>query len=149
MERKTQRLPGVKFIGLLNANRLQRCVYLNKITGQATPVLTSIEQVFFSDEPDCQCKTEPMNGSYQETATLKFLSTTLLPMIPGGNYAFVVTDIEDNSFLIGSLEPPHLTFECTMQCGAPDGDGSGFYYEIKHCQYRTMIPCTISTNRKL
>lgn len=148
MERKTQRLPGVKFIGLLNANHLQRNNYLCKITGQRTLVSTSIEQVFFSDEPDCSCVTEYLNGGYQETATLKFLSATLLPMVPGKNYAFVVTDIEDNSYVIGSLEPPHVTFKCEMRCGAPDGDGSGFYYEIKHCQYRTLTPCVISTERK-
>ncbi|MCM1293048.1 MAG: hypothetical protein NC111_06620 [Bacteroides sp.] len=148
MERKTQRLPGVKFIGLVDADNLQRNNYLCKITGQRTPVLTSIEQVFFSDEPDCRCKTEYLNGGYQETATLKFLSTTLLPMVPGKNYGFVVTDIEDNSYLIGSVEPPHVTFECEMRCSAPDGDGGGFYYEIKHCQYRTLTPCVISTERK-
>lgn len=148
MAKHTQRLPGIKFIGWLNADKLQRNVDLYKITGQMIGIFTDIHPVEFSDEPEASCKTEPMNGAYFETATLKFLSPSLLPLIPGRNYGFIVTDVSDNSFLIGSLEPSHATMTIEMRHGFPDGDGAGFYYEIKHVHYRSMVPCVVSTNER-
>lgn len=146
MVKQTQRLPGVKFIGWLNADNLQRYVDLFKITGSAVGVFTDIHPIEFSNEPECTCKTEPLNGAYSETAYLKFLSPSLLPLVPGKNYGFVVTDIADNSYLIGSLEHPHVTMNIEMRHGFPDGDSAGFYYEIKHAHYRSLVPCVISIN---
>ena len=55
----------------------------------------------------------------------------------------VVTDVNGNSFLIGSLEAPRPTVECELRTGVPSGDPAGYAYEIKHVSIKSMVPCII------
>ncbi|MDE6461256.1 MAG: hypothetical protein K2L32_00585 [Muribaculaceae bacterium] len=141
MKTSTQILPGIKAIGWLDCRHLPRRVDLSGICGMPVPIFTDIHPIPFFDEPTCECKTKKDGGGYEDTATLKFLTSSELPR--SAFLGFVVTDVNDNSFLLGSLEYPVPVPECSRSLGLPDGDAAGFLYEIKHVAIKSMVPCMI------
>lgn len=104
-------------------------------------VLTDIHPIEFFDEPQCECKTKKDGAGYEDTATLKFLTSQKLPR--SASLGFVVTDVNGQSYLIGSLEAPQPKVECNQQTGIPSGDAAGYAYEIKHVSLKSMVPCLI------
>lgn len=141
MRTSTQILPGVKAIGWLDCRHLPRRVDLTGICRMPLPVLTDIHWFDFFGEPECRCKSKKENGGYQDTASLKFRAAEALPHgVPCG---FVVTDVNDKSYLIGSLEAPHPQVEPEQSTGSTSGDAAGYLYEIKHVALKSLIPCTI------
>lgn len=141
MRTTIQILPGVKAIGWLDCRNLPRRVDLLGICVMPLPILTDIHSIPFFGEPECKCQRKKSTAGYEDTATLKFLTSEDLPHgIPLG---FVVTDINDNSFLIGSRETPHPTIECEQRTGSPTGDAAGYFCEVKHVALKSLIPCDI------
>ena len=141
MKTSTQILPGIKALGWVDCRHLPKRVDLSAICGMQVAILTDIHQIPFFDEPTCECKTKKDGAGYEDTATLKFLTSKQLPLsVPLG---FVVTDVNDKSFLIGSLEAPRPAVECEQRSGVPSGDAAGYSYEIKHVAIKSMVPCVI------
>ena len=141
MRTTTQILPGIKAIGWVDCRHLPRRVDLSAICGMSGVVLTDIHPIEFFDEPQCECKTKKDGAGYEDTATLKFLTSQKLPR--SASLGFVVTDVNGQSYLIGSLEAPQPQVECNQQTGIPSGDAAGYEYEIKHVSIRSMVPCVI------
>ena len=141
MRTSTQILPGIKAIGWLDCRHLPRRVDLSAICGMTVAVLTDVPPIPFFDEPTCECQTKKDGAGYQDTATLKFLTSEKLPR--SATLGFVVTDVNGNSFLLGSLEHPCPVVEPTQRTGIPSGDAAGYAYEIKHVSIRSMVPCVI------
>lgn len=140
MRTSTQILPGIKSIGWIDSRNLPRRVDLSAICGMPVAILTDIHPIEFFDEPTCECKTKKDGGGYEDSVTLKFLTGSKLPPLAT---AFIVTDVSDRSFLIGSLEKPHATAEPMQRLGVPSGDSAGYSYEIKHVAIKSMVPCII------
>ncbi len=65
------------------------------------PVLTALSAVGVFDDAQCSCVTEREGGSFQDTATLKFLTHELLPIHL--KLGFAVTDVNGKCWLIGSF----------------------------------------------
>lgn len=141
MRTTTQILPGIKAIGWVDCRHLPRRVDLSAICGMTVAVLTDIHPIPFFDEPTCECQHKKDGAGYQDTATLKFLTGKELPR--SATLGFVVTDVNGNTFLIGSLEAPRPQVECSRLTGSPSGDAAGFEYEVKHVSIKTMVPCVI------
>ena len=141
MRTSIQILPGIKAIGWVDCRRLPANVALSAICGMQVVVLTDIHPIAFFDEPTCECKTKKDGGGYEDTATLKFLTSQKLPR--SASLGFVVTDVNGQSYLIGSLEAPQPQVECNQQTGIPSGDAAGYAYEIKHVSIKSMVPCVI------
>ena len=141
MRTSIQILPGIKTIGWVDCRRLPANVALSAICGMQVVVLTDIHPIVFFDEPTCECKTKKDCAGYEDTATLKFLTDKELPRNPC--LGFVVTDVNGNSYLIGSREHPLPIVEPTRQTGIPSGDAAGYVYEIKHVSIKGMVPCVI------
>ena len=141
MRTSTQILPGIKAIGWLDCRALPKRVDLSAICGMPVAILTDIHPIPFFDEPTCECKTKKDGGRYEDTATLKFLTSEQLPR--SAALGFVVTDVNDKSYLLGSLEHPHPIVDCEQRTGIPSGDAAGYSYEIKHVSIKSMVPCVI------
>lgn len=142
MKTTTQILPGVNFIGWLDSRHLTANVALAGICRMPIPILTTITPIDFFDEPQCECKTKKDSGGYEDTASLKFLCGEKLPdRLP---LAFVVTDNNGRSFLIGSKEHPLAIVQPDERLGKPDGDNVGIFYEITHVAIKSLVPCIIS-----
>lgn len=131
----------MKSIGWIDCRQLPRRVDLSAICGQAVAILTEIHPIDFFGVPTCECRTQKDSAGYRDTAALKFLSAKRLPSEPA--MGFVVTDVNDRSWLIGSLEAPRPVVECTQLAGSPSGDSAGFQYEISHVALKSMIDCII------
>jgi hypothetical protein len=142
MKTSSQILPGISAIYRLDCKSLLENVALRGICNLPVPVLTALTRVEAFDEAECQCKTQRNGGSNQDTASLKFLSDTLLPQHV--TIGFVVTDLNGKSFLIGAKEPPFPQIKVTRRCGSPAGDAAGYMYEVEHTAIKTLIPCVIS-----
>lgn len=141
MKTSIQILPGIKAIGWVDCNLLPTLIAQKAICGMNVAVMTDIHPIRFFDEPTCQCKTKKDGAGYEDTATLKFVTDTKLPR--SATLGFVVTDVNDKSFLIGSLETPHPIVENERRTGRPSGDAAGYEYEIKHVAIKSMVPCII------
>ena len=141
MRTSTQILPGIKAIGWIDCRHLPRRVDLSAICGMTVAVLTDVHPIAFFDEPTCECKTKKDAAGYEDTATLKFLTDKKLPRRVC--LGFVVTDVNDRSWLIGSLEHPQPQVDCNQRTGLPSGDAAGYEYEIKHVSIKAMVPCVI------
>ncbi len=138
MKISTQILPGIKFIGWIDCRCLPRRVDLSAICGQPVAILTDIHPIHFWGTPACECKSKKDGGGYEDTATLKFVTTEKLPATALG---FVVTDVNDRSFLIGSLENPRPVVEWDLSVSTPSGGPAGYAYEVKHVALKSMVPC--------
>ncbi|MBS7409527.1 MAG: hypothetical protein KIG59_01015 [Muribaculaceae bacterium] len=141
MRTSSQILPGIKAIGWVDSQHLPRRVDLSAICGMTVAVLTDVHPIPFFDEPSCECKTQKDGAGYKDTATLKFLTSEQLPR--SAALGFVVTDVNDKSYLLGSLEHPHPIVDCEQRTGIPSGDAAGYSYEIKHVSIKSMVPCVI------
>lgn len=141
MKCSTQILPGVKAIGWLDCRNLPRRVDLSGICRMPVAIFTDIHPVDFFGDADCSCKSVKEHGGYQDTASLKFLAAEELPR--GVPLGFVVSDVNDRHYLVGSLEKPCPLPEAEHRLGSPSGDAAGFYYEIKHTALKSLIPCVI------
>lgn len=141
MRTTRQILPGIRAIAWVDCESLIPDIALRSIARMAVPVLTALHEVDFFDSPECECVTENDNGNRTETATLKFLSGTLLPLRkPIG---FVVTTVDGDTYLIGTAEKPYPQVKMSIDFGAPDGDSGGFEYEITHTAIKTLVNCVI------
>ena len=141
MRTSTTILPGIKAIGWIDCRHLPRRVDLSAICGMPVAILTDIHPIEFFGDPECECKTSKEGGGYQDIATLKFLTGSELPR--SSTLGIVVTDVNGNSFLLGSKEQPLPVVEPTRKLGTPSGDPAGFSYEIKHVSIKSMVPCVI------
>ena len=137
-----QVLPGIRAIGWLNCDLLQRRVDLHGICRARIPVLTAITPIAFFDKAECSCKRSRESGRQSATASLKFRCADLLPIhLPLG---FVVTDQQGKTFLIGSREHPQPVVKVEMRSGSPDGDGAGYEYEVSHTALETLFEVAAS-----
>ena len=137
----TQILPGIKAIGWIDCDSLQKRVDLHSVCGMPVTILTDIHPIKFFGEASGECQTSKAGGAFEDSATLTFSTGSELPRnVPLG---FVVTDVNGISYLIGSLESPRPMVECARRTGLPSGDTAGFSYVIKHTAIRSMIPCII------
>lgn len=141
MKTSKQILPGIKFIGWLDSRHLQRRVDLMGVCGMPLPILTDIHPIMFFNDPECTCQTTKEGPGYTDTASLNFLTDERLPM--ERDIAFVVTDVNDKSYLIGSREHPQPIVNGTRNTGVPSDSPAGYSYEITHTAIKTLIPCLV------
>lgn len=144
MKTSRQILPGVKAVHWLDCQHLPRRVDLHGICRMPVPVLTALSAVEVFDDAECACVTEREGGSFQDTATLKFLTHELLPI--NLKLGFVVTSVEGKSYLVGSKEAPFPKVKVEQRCGLPGGDSAGYFYEISHVSLKSLVECHISAD---
>lgn len=105
MRTSIQILPGIKTFGWMDYSRLPTNIAFSAIYGIQVVVLTDIHPITVFDEHTYKCQTKKDDVRYEDTATLKSLTDKKLPRV--ACQGFVVTDVNDKSDLLGSLESPH------------------------------------------
>ena len=141
MNTNIQILPGIRFVGYIDLDKLaaEPRYDLAGICGMSVVILTDVIPVDFFDDPECRNVTEKINGQNQDRVSLKFHSHSLIEIHK--NLGFVVTDNAGHSYVIGNQLPPFPQIKFELNCGAPDGDGAGFYYEVTHVALSSLVPC--------
>lgn len=141
MRTTVYKIPGVRFIGWVEAEKLIPDIALRGIAMMTVPVLTEIHEISFVDEPQCECVTEIEGTSSSCTAKLTFLTAELLPQ--GRHLAFVVTAMDGNSYIIGAREVPFTKVKFTINLGEKASQRSCNSYEVTHSAIRTLVKCQI------
>ena len=86
------------------------------------------------------CTRTNEHGAPNESVEMSFQSLLSLPDdVP---LAFVVTDVNNRSFLIGAKEQPWPYVESSQGFGLPDGESSTTTYTITHKAPKALIPCS-------
>lgn len=141
MNSSIQILPGIKKIYWLDSDTLPARVDLYSVIKMRVAPLADLNEMTFFGDPDCRRSTERDNNGLIQKATLKFNSADEIPF--DKNIAFIVTDANDRSYLIGSCEKPFARIKVEKLTGAPSEDAAGYSYEVSHESVRTMIECLI------
>ena len=141
MNSTCQILPGVKNIYWVECSKLPSRIDLLAIGELSVSLLMDLNEIVFFGNADCRCVTEKENNGWRQKASLKFRTGEELPFY--SNIAFVVTDVNGTSYIIGAKEHPFPVIKNEYNTGTPSGDPAGFTYEISHEALRTMVKCII------
>lgn len=132
-------LPGIKAIFFTQCSSLQEGIELSAISGNDIAVLADLTKINFLDVPQCLKSKEKQNGGFVDTVTLSFKSSEDLPA--DCPLAFVVTDVNDVSWLIGCKEKPWPVVKSQYSSGSVNGEPAGYKIEITHKSVRSFLRC--------
>lgn len=133
-------IPGIRQISYVPTSYLSHDVTYRAESG--VPVLMTAQPTVISLKGEAVCEVERKfdNNSQQETAKLTFYTLDELP--PHRHIAFVITDMQGNSFVIGAREAPFPIVKVAYTTGKPDGDASVRKYEVSFTARKALAPCT-------
>ena len=138
----TQSLPGIKFIGYVLADNLQREMMNKHLANLPVGIFTDITPIAFCGVPTCEAVSTYNNNGRIEQTTLRFKTLDDLPTY--SHVAYVVTDCNNQSYIIGQREKPRPIVKVTRDTGTPNGDPSVATVEITLYAQKSLIPCTIT-----
>jgi hypothetical protein len=137
-----QILPGIKKIVFFNGDLLPARVDLRAICNEKIIINhDSYHDVDICGDAQCQRESSVEKHSRYDDVSLSFDSTTYIPL--GKNIAFVVVDVNDNAWLIGSKEKPQPIIKLSIDMGTPDGETAAYKYKVTHKALRSLIPCLL------
>ena len=138
----TQSLPGIKFIGYVPSENLQREMMNKHLANLPVGIFTDITPIAFCGVPTCEAVSTYNNNGRIEQTTLRFKTLDDLPTY--SHVAYVVTDCNNQSYIIGQREKPRPIVKVTRDTGTPNGDPSVASVEITLYAQKSLIPCTIT-----
>lgn len=141
MKNKNQSLPGIKYIGFVETEKLSPNVMLKGICGAPVGVYVDVTPVAFVGMPDCTIGDEYDSHGRLQAVELKFATNEFVPTTTP--VAFVVTDVNGQSYLIGAQEPPHPVVKLTVNFGSPKGESSVNTYEVKYVAIKALLQCSV------
>ena len=140
--KQSQSLPGIKFIGYVLADNLQREMMNKHLANLPVGIFTDITPIAFCGVPTCEAVSTYNNNGRIEQTTLRFKTLDDLPTYR--HVAYVVTDCNNQSYIIGQREKPRPIVKVTRDTGTPNGDPSVASVEITLYAQKSLIPCTIT-----
>lgn len=140
--KSNQSLPGIKFIGFVLAERLQREIMLKHLAGLAVGVFTDVTPITFVGVPTCEAVSSYNNNGRLEQTTLRFNTLDDLPT--NRHVAFVVTDCNNQSYVIGQNEKPRPIVKVTQNTGMPNDDPAVLSVEVTLYAQKSLIPCVVT-----
>lgn len=140
--RQTQSLPGIKFIGHVPSVNLQREIMYKHLAGIPVGVFTDITPIAFCGVPTCGAESIYNNNGRIEQVTLRFKTLDALPL--QRHVAYIVTDCNGQSYIIGQREKPRPIVKVTRDTGTPNGDPAVWTVEITLYAQKALIPCSIT-----
>lgn len=133
------RLPGITHIGLLPCAMLPQNVADSYLAGIPVVLPSAGLNIPFCGVPICEVSSEYSNNGSLEKATLTFASSQFIA--EKAQVAFVITDVNGRTMLIGAREKPFPIIKRTRNTGAPDSDSAVFTYEISCVAIAALVEC--------
>lgn len=137
----TVSLPGIKSIGYVPTELLQRQIMMKHLAGLPVGLYTTVTPIEFCGAPTCDAVSNYNNNGRIEQTTLRFKTLGTVPT--SSHIAFVVTDCNGQSYIIGQREKPRPIVKITRQTGTPSGDSAVQEVEVTLYAQKSLIPCTI------
>ena len=138
----TQSLPGIKFIGYVLADNLQREMMNKHLANLPVGIFTDITPIAFCGVPTCEAVSTYNNNGRIEQTTLRFKTLDELPT--SRHIAFVVMDCNNQSYVIGQREKPRPIVNIIQNTGTPNGDPAVLSVEVTLYAQKSLIPCSAS-----
>ncbi len=139
MERNS--LPGIIAIAYIDCGNLSYNIEERFLAGLRVSVYGNMTQVSFSGMPTCVNESTYDKHSQSEKTTLTFQSVENLPIRQ--NLAFVITDVQEQSYLIGHAEDPYPTIKRERNLGTPTDEKAVYTYEVVLIGRKTLIPVQV------
>jgi len=134
-----QSLPGIQAIGYVPSERLQREIMYKYLAGVSVGIFTDVTPIAFVGVPTCETVSTYNNNGRVEQTTLRFATLDDVPLYR--HIAFVVTDCNGQSYLIGQHEKPRPIIKESGHTGTPTGDPAVRTYEVTLYAQKSLIPC--------
>lgn len=134
---KKSSLPGITAIRYIPCVSLPLNIELKALVGQPIGIYDTMTEVCFTGTPTCITESEYDNHAQTEKTILTFHSVQEVPI--RRQLAFVITEAQDNSFVIGHAEAPFPTVKVTHSHGTPAEEKAGYTYEVKLIGRKTLI----------
>jgi hypothetical protein len=138
MKTTCQSLPGILSVAYLPVDRVQRHCDLKCLSSIPVQVFTTPTQVPLKGPATCETVSRYDNNGRVETTTLRFRS--LEPVPTTHPLAFIVTDANRQSYLVGLHEPPYPIVRSTRTTGTPSGDPAVISHEVTFTALKALIP---------
>ena len=137
----TQSLPGITKLGYVPSENLQRQIMQKRLAGLPVGVFTDIIPIDFVGVPTCTTVSDYDNNGRLEKATLKFVTNDNIPIYK--DIAFVITDSNNKSWLLGTKEKPRPIIHIEHNTGTPSGDVNAYAFEVSLYAHKALIECQI------
>ena len=135
-------LPGIKYIGIVPAENLECNIMYMHIADIPVEISCTLTPIAFCGIPTCESvSTYNKNGRVEQT-TLRFNTIDELPV--NRHVAFVITDCNGHSYIIGQREKPHPIVKITRSTGTPGGDPAVLSVEVTLYAQKSLIQCIVS-----
>lgn len=126
---------------MVPAENVQRQIMFKHLAGLTVGIFTDIVPIRFIGIPTCEAVSTYNNNGRLEQTTLRFRTLDEVPT--NKHIAFVVTDCNNQSYVIGQHEKPRPIVKITQNTGTPDGDPSVCEVEVTLYAQKSLIPCTL------
>ena len=131
--------PGIKSIGYIFADQVPANTIYNAVAGVPIQLFLKPTPIPLAAGAECVIESNNESNGIAETLTLTFSTALQLPRYRP--LAFVITDVNGNTFLVGQPERPHLSVIGSRQTGTPEGESAVITYEIKQTAPICFKPC--------
>lgn len=133
-------LPGIKTIHYVPCSQIPKSVLLCALAKQPIVITSDMVPVPFAGDPTCEGERANNNNGVSESITFSFSSLVVIP--EDEPLAFVVTDLHNKMFLIGTREEPYPLITCRQSFGSPSGDPHVLAVEVAFTAPKALLPCT-------
>ena len=133
--------PGIKSIGYIFADHIPANTVYNAVAGMPVNLFVKPTPVCLAANAVCQVEESNESNGIAQTVTLSFRTAHQLPR--HRPLAFIIEDVNGNTFLIGQPERPHLSISRTRQTGTPESESAVTTYEVKHTAPIAFKPCKV------
>lgn len=131
-----QSLPALKSIAYLPCSLVSPDTLEKYLAGIPVGIFAAVTPVVHFDSSSCEAEAEYNNGVSYEKTTLQFRTTDDIPR--SQDIAFVITDVQGKSYLIGHLERPYPMVAVTFTI---DKDTNIYEVKVSFSSRKALIPC--------
>ena len=136
-------LPGIKKIFSIETASLPLQIEAKSLVGIPITISAALTELQFFVEPNCTVKQENEQNMQVEEASLEF--ATIDKLNTDSPLAFLVQDVNNNYYLIGTQEPPFPIIIQERESSTPSSGSTCWNIKVTHLAQRALIKCIIST----
>ena len=133
-----QSLPGIKAIAFLPCKLLSPNIVEKFLAGVPIGVFSTSTPIEHYGNASCEAESEYKGGTYYESTTLQFTTTDEIRQ--SQQLAFVVTDVNNHTYVIGCKEAPYPVVDITTNI---DKDNNFSHVKVSFSRQKSLIPCAV------
>jgi len=131
-------LPGIQAIYYVPMSHLPFNIAYMRAAGIPIFFYAQKTKIPFVGQPTCETETTNEHKGKKQTVSLDFRSVVVIP--EAYPIAFVVTDQNGQSFLIGQREEPYPRITCVQSFGNPEEDSNVLNVNVSYVQTNALVP---------